>query len=151
MWTIVGQRWMYFTQNTRFPVQRTGNLVWKALSPIGMCSIAEDSHVQCEIPGFSHRNYYNTQQTHKIKTVREECMTLIFCSIFCDFFLSDNWIHFIISIFLAMLKSKLISLLKYQVSRTETEIMLIMAINSKNISRKTIKIWALILALLRKC
>ena len=24
-----------------------------------MCSIAEDSHIQCEIPGFSHRNWKN--------------------------------------------------------------------------------------------
>jgi exopolyphosphatase/pppGpp-phosphohydrolase len=24
-----------------------------------MCSIAEDSHIQCEIPGFSYRNWKN--------------------------------------------------------------------------------------------
>jgi hypothetical protein len=24
-----------------------------------MCSIAEDSHIKCEIPGFSHRNWNN--------------------------------------------------------------------------------------------
>ena len=32
-----------------------------------MCSIAEDSHVQCEIPGFSHRNWNNVDYGDKFQ------------------------------------------------------------------------------------
>ena len=32
-----------------------------------MCSIAEDSHIKCEIPGFSHRNWNNVDYSVKFQ------------------------------------------------------------------------------------